>query len=418
MSVLVFITDTYPLGGITEQAFIKPEIEPLAAAFDRVFIMPVNSGILSGIFSAFPDQSLPANVTVSRTLLSAPSAAAKAISILHPRAIEALAADASHLPDLKALRHLMAFSAYVLHYRRKLARWIKQQHINIHDTVFYTFWFEAATAALATIPGLKIITRAHGHDIYDFKPNFVSPYWRRLSLRKIIGVKTASKSGADYIRHKFPQYAGKIATRYLGSPAPLTPNPDTNDIDTPLVLLNCSRLAEGKGVELQIELIKEWARRNPSRLIHWLCIGGGPLEWKIRDSTNNLPANLTVEMTGPMNNENVHKLLSTRHIDASLLLSESEGGVPVSMAESLSYGIPIITTSVGDLSEVTLKSGGLLLSGNLTTDEFCSKMNVFIPRLPLLRSYAVEFWRQHLNASPLRESWTKELASHIKSEQE
>jgi glycosyltransferase, family 1 len=142
------------------------------------------------------------------------------------------------------------------------------------------------------------------------------------------------------------------------------------------------------------------------------------LEWKIRDSTNNLPANLTVEMTGPMNNENVHKLLSTRHIDASLLLSESEGGVPVSMAESLSYGIPIITTSVGDLSEVTLKSGGLLLSGNLTTDEFCSKMNVFIPRLPLLRSYAVEFWRQHLDATPLRESWTKELASHIKPEQE
>lgn len=412
MSVLVFITDTYPLGGITEQAFIKPEIEPLAAAFDRVFIMPVNSGILSGIFSAFPDQSLPANVTVSRTLLSAPSAAAKAISILHPRAIEALAADASHLPDLKALRHLMAFSAYVLHYRRKLARWIKQQHINIHDTVFYTFWFEAATAALATIPGLKIITRAHGHDMYDFKPNFISPYWRRLSLRKIIGVRTASKSGADYIRHKFPQYAAKIAPRFLGSPAPLASNPDANDIDAPLVLLNCSRLAEGKGVELQIELIKEWARRNPSRLIHWLCIGGGPLEWKIRDSTNNLPANLTVEMTGPMNNENVHKLLSTRHIDASLLLSESEG-LPIAMVEALSYGIPIITTPAGGLSEITAQSDGLLLSAHPTPEEFCTKMSDFIPRLPLLRNRASEFWRQHFNADSLRKSWAKELASLI-----
>lgn len=412
MSVLVFITDTYPLGGITEQAFIKPEIEPLAAAFDRVFIMPVNSGILSGIFSAFPDQSLPANVTVSRTLLSAPSAAAKAISILHPRAIEALAADASHLPELKALRHLMAFSAYVLHYRRKLARWIKQQHINIHDTVFYTFWFEAATAALATIPGLKIITRAHGHDIYDFKPNFISPYWRRLSLRKIIGVRTASKSGADYIRHKFPQYAAKIASRFLGSPAPLTPNPDAKSTDAPLVLLNCSRLAEGKGVELQIELIKEWARRNPSRLIHWLCIGGGPLEWKIRDSTNNLPANLTVEITGPMNNENVHKLLSTRHIDASLLLSESEG-LPIAMVEALSYGIPIITTPAGGLSEITAQSDGLLLSTRLTPEEFCTKMDDFIPRLPLLRNRASEFWSQHFNADSLRKSWAKELASLI-----
>lgn len=412
MSVLVFITDTYPLGGITEQAFIKPEIEPLAAAFDRVFIMPVNSGILSGIFSAFPDQSLPANVTVSRTLLSAPSAAAKAISLLHPRAIEALAADASHLPDLKALRHLMAFSAYVLHYRRKLARWIKQQHINIHDTVFYTFWFEAATAALATIPGLKIITRAHGHDIYDFKPNFISPYWRRLSLRKIIGVRTASKSGADYIRHKFPQYAAKIASRFLGSPAPLASNPDANDIDAPLVLLNCSRLAEGKGVELQIELIKEWARRNPSRLIHWLCIGGGPLEWKIRDSTNNLPANLTVEMTGPMNNENVHKLLSTRHIDASLLLSESEG-LPIAMVEALSYGIPIITTPAGGLSEITAQSDGLLLSARLTPEEFCTKMDDFIPRLPLLRNRASVFWSQHFNADSLRKTWAKELASLI-----
>lgn len=412
MSVLVFITDTYPLGGITEQAFIKPEIEPLAAAFDRVFIMPVNSGILSGIFSAFPDQSLPANVTVSRTLLSAPSAAAKAISILHPRTIGALAADASHLPHLKALRHLMAFSAYVFHYRRKLARWIKQQHINIHDTVFYTFWFEAATAALATIPGLKIITRAHGHDIYDFKPNLISPYWRRLSLRKIIGVRTASKSGADYIRHKFPKYAGKIATRYLGSPAPLTSNPDANDIDVPLVLLNCSRLAEGKGVELQIELIKEWARRNPGQRIHWLCIGSGPLEEKIKSIIATLPHNLTTEMTGWMNNEDVHRLLGERHIDASLLLSESEG-LPIAMVEALSYGIPIITTPAGGLSEITAQSDGLLLSARPTPEEFCTKMNDFIPRLPLLRNRASEFWSQHFNADSLRKSWAKELASLI-----
>lgn len=412
MSVLVLITDSYPLGGITEQAFIKPELRPLAARFDRVFIMPVNTEVLSASSSAFPEQPLPANVTVSRALLSRPSVAAKAVSMLRPRAVCALAADAGQLPNLRALRHLMAFSAYVHHYRRKLLRWIKENRIDLSDTLFYTFWFEAATAALATIPGLKIITRAHGHDIYNLTPDFISPYWRRLSLGRIRGVRTASETGADYLRKHFPGYAGKIECRYLGSPPPLSPNPPATSADTPLVLLSCSRLAAGKGLELQISLIKEWARRNPSRRIHWLCIGSGPLEEKIKSLIAVLPPNLTAEMTGWMNNEDVHRLLSGRHIDASLLLSESEG-LPIAMVEALSYGIPIITTPVGGLSEITAQSGGLLLDVNPSAEKFCSEMDRFVAGLQPRRQKAREFWNNNFDADALRKDWADELASEL-----
>lgn len=412
MSVLVFITDAYPLGGITEQAFIKPEIEPLASVFDRVILMPVNTNLLATESKAMKPQSLPANVTVSHTLLSRPSAMNKASSIFHPNNLGALMADARHLPGLSALRHLMAFSAYVLHYRRKLLRWIKENRIDPGDTLFYTFWFEAATAALATIPGLKIVTRAHGHDIYNLTPDFISPYWRRLSLDRILGVRTASETGADYLRKHFPGYAGKIECRYLGSPTPLSPNPPAASADTPLVLLSCSRLAEGKGVELQISLIKEWARRNPARRIHWLCIGSGPLEETIKSLTSNLPPNLTTEMTGWMSNEDVHRLLSGRHIDVSLLLSESEG-LPIAMVEALSYGIPIITTPVGGLSEITAQSGGLLLDDNPSAEKFCSEMDRFVAGLQPRRQKAREFWSNNFDADALRKDWAHELASEL-----
>lgn len=412
MSVLVLITDAYPLGGITEQAFIKPEIEPLAAVFHRVILMPVNTNLLTSGTNTIPKQQLPPNVTVSHALLSKPSAFGKACSVLHYRSITALATDMRKLPNLASLRHLMAFSAYTLHYRRKLMGWLKQNAINPDDTLFYTFWFEAATAALSTIPGLKIVSRAHGHDIYSFRPNFISPYWRRLSLNRLISLHPASEAGANYLRQAYPTYTFKIDKRFLGSPQPLAQNPVPQASDCPLVLLSCSRLAEGKGVELQIELIKEWARRNPPLHIHWLCIGGGPLEEKIKASTADLPSNLTAEMTGPIDNESVHKLLRTHHIDASLLLSESEG-LPIAMVEALSYGIPIITTPVGELAEMTTLSGGLLLSEHPTSEVFCTKMDEFLLKLASTRGNAEEYWRRNFDAALLRKTWARELSSLI-----
>ena len=39
-STLIYITSTFPFGGITEQSFIMPELEPLAKEFDRVILVP------------------------------------------------------------------------------------------------------------------------------------------------------------------------------------------------------------------------------------------------------------------------------------------------------------------------------------------------------------------------------------------
>ncbi len=59
MATALLITESYPLGGLTEEAFVLPEIKALGEVFDKVVVAPVTR---RGVAAA---DSMPANVIIA-----------------------------------------------------------------------------------------------------------------------------------------------------------------------------------------------------------------------------------------------------------------------------------------------------------------------------------------------------------------
>lgn len=399
-ATLVIFTESYPLGGTTEPAFIGPEIDALASEFDRIIIAPV---IESG-----PAIALPHNVELDSSLLTRPSAAAKAAAILRSATWRHLAADRKFIHSTRQTAGALAFTAYALHYRKLISRLISRHSLDLTHTLFYSFWFDYHTAALAGIRGARFITRAHGYDIYDSENPFLSHSWRQLALAKMERCFPVSDNGSDYIRTDYPDHAAKIHTRRLGTAAPLGVNPPAGS-DKEFTLMSIARVAPEKRVGLLCRCICHWASAHPERRLRWMHVGDGPLMDSLRREAAKAPSNLTIELAGALPNAEVHRLLATRHVDATALLSRSEG-LGLAACESLAYGVPVVATTVGGLPEVVDDGRtGVLLSPHPTPEEFARRLEEAMPRMKQMRPECIRQWAERFDSRPLRHRFAREI---------
>ncbi|MDE6118391.1 MAG: glycosyltransferase [Muribaculaceae bacterium] len=407
MSTLVLLTESYPLGGLTEPSFIGPEIDALAAEFDRVIIAPVlNRG---------PLLPLPPNVTADRSFLSRrPSSTDKGISLLWPDTWRHIWADSSFIHSPRQALAALAFSAYARHYRRQIHKLITHHSLDLANTLFYSFWFDYHTAALAGINGAKFITRAHGYDIYDSENPFLSHSWRQAALARMEACFPVSDHGTDYIRTDYPEYAEKVHTRHLGTahPAGINPPPSPAAGDSAFTLMSIARVAPEKRVDLLCRCLCHWAGTHPSRQVRWIHVGDGPLMDALRREVAKAPANLTTELTGALPNAEVHRLLATRHVDITAMLSRSEG-LGLAACESLSYGVPVIATAVGGLPETIDVRTGVLLSPDPTPEEFARRLDEAMPSLTQMRPDARIRWAENFDASRLRREFANEIRNML-----
>lgn len=152
------------------------------------------------------------------------------------------------------------------------------------------------------------------------------------------------------MRKLFPENASKIVVRRLGV--------TSSGIDRPLYaseavrFISVSRLSAIKRVYLNFALVKHVARLMPERRVEWLHVGdGGCMPEISRMISGEMPENLSVTLAGALPNEVVHHLYRTWHPWWTILLSEHEG-LPVTLCESASYGVPMIATAVGGVPEI------------------------------------------------------------------
>ena len=399
MKTLVLITDVFPYGSITETSFIAPEIEPLARLFGRVIIAPRMK-----LSESRDIATLPPNVEVTDALIIRKTLPNKLRAL--PRIGRPVAHDLRHTGG--DFRDVIAYSSYVDICRRDLQKFIGDNRLNLSDTLFYTFWFDFTTAALALIPGTRFLTRTHGQDLYDNR-HFISDFWRRKTLDRIIACHSVSAAGLKYLRQRFHAYTAKFGLRLLGTinTRGLNPTPHQNMT----TVLGIARLSPEKGVIRQLKSVMEFARRNPDRNLRYIHIGDGPLMTEFRQLAQETPSNLTVDIRGALHNEAVHDLLASVPFDAMLLLSHSEG-LPVSLCEAISYGIPYLATDVGGIREI-LPDGILpLLADDFVYDDFERALRSILADKSL-RSVVRRYWEERFDASLLRRQFADELASLI-----
>ena len=402
---LILITDAFPYGAVTERTFIEPELNLLADSFRRVFIIPTCE---KGPVPA--DLELPANVTVSRCWLDSPGCQHrwKALKYLFSPPLYKYATGGPRVSGLKMSARAMLMAS-------SLKKFIRDNRLDLSRTLFYCFWFDLGALALVHInrtTPLRHLVCAHGHDIYTRR----AFAFRRLSVSSASKIYAASPHGRDALRSDFPEAAEKISVRTLGSVAPSAPAAGHHSAaDRVITFLSVARVVEGKRVDLCLDMMRALAVARPQTRIEWIHVGDGPLLADLSSrTTHDIPSNLRIELLGELSNADVHRLYQTRKIDWVMLLSVSEGGLPISLVEALSYGKPIVASDYGGLEEVISDDCGLIMPLDLTREEFVRSLLPYIEsdfRYQSMAEAASLRWEEKFNAAATRRAFVNEILS-------
>lgn len=323
--------------------------------------------------------------------------------------------------DVKSLRKILGYSSEV----SRSEKWVKEYLYRfpaLQNSIFYTYWFYDHTTGIANIkalfPEISIVSRAHGFDLYEeeYAPGFI-PY-RHESMEKIDRLILISRHGQKYLNDKFPEFSNKTTVCQLGiedSGLDLQGNLPSAGFK----IVSCSHLIPLKRLPLQIDGIAEFSKKHPRLNIEWKHIGSGPLQRDLYDYAKNiLPAEVQWEFLGAKSNKDVFHLYKKWKPHVFLIVSATEG-LPVSIMEAFSCGIPAIATAVGGVSEIVNCENGILLSANPHPKEIANALTIIWQTLlnsPQMQFEAKLTWHESYNA-PINYRSFAHLLSEIDSDE-
>lgn len=238
------------------------------------------------------------------------------------------------------------------------------------DTILYFYW---GLGTSFVIPFLrksgfkKIIVRFHGFDLYNERRGGYLPFRRDL-LKNIDYALPISEDGRNYLQKHYPDLKFNIKVCRLGAKKFGDSFPSTDGI---LRIVTASNVIPLK----RLHLISQ-ALQLLSINCEWSHFGDGILLEELKRNTSKLPAGVTAIFHGRVTPEEVQNYYLKNPVDLFLNVSSTEG-VPVSIMEAFSAGIPVYATHVGGTSEIVNSSNGKLLDKNLTPELLAKELVSF-----------------------------------------
>lgn len=273
------------------------------------------------------------------------------------------------------------------------------------DTVFlYSYWFGdlALTALLfkkmINAKSIYTLSRAHGYDLYANRNRAgIAPFTGYL-LEKINHVYPCSDNGTAYLTSSYREYAEKISTSYLGTK---DHGVSRARLDGAFTIATCSSISAIKRVILLAQALKILCDSGTCNL-SWICIGDGPLLADIKEYAAKNLGDMRVRFMGRMDNAEILYMYSESPIHVFVNTSEVEG-LPVSIMEAMSFGIPAIATDVGGTKEIVDNTeNGILLSKDATARELADTILYFVNQTQeersIYRNKARKKWQQFFDA--------------------
>lgn len=227
-----------------------------------------------------------------------------------------------------------------------------------NNALFYTYWFNQAGLTLAIFKRkfskIKWVSRVHGGDYDEEQTKRPIPF-RFFALSQVNKVFPVSDYGSNYLKKYFNVDINKLSTAHLG----LDIRPQLGPIDpTRLHIVSCSSVIALKRVSLIVEILKSITSE-----VKWTHFGHGDQFEALKRSSNGLPKNVSYELKGYVPNNEFVSYLASEPISFFINVSESEG-IPVSMMEAISRGIPLIGTNVCGVPEIVNNYTGILIPIN------------------------------------------------------
>lgn len=413
---IVVFTDFYPYASVTEQVFVEPDIAALSTVFDKVYIVPLASS------GSLKDTSRWPNVIVDSTLAQSNfqhSRLLKSCFFLNPYVLFQAVKDIAATRSLRDLAASCSFNLNTVSISFQIEKLLKKHGLSPRNTLLYTFWFYNTTAAIGRLQGWSIVSRAHGYEVYESGHSgvFISPVVRRRLLERVKAVYTVSYAARDYLRQRYRGYADKIHVRMLGTERLY----EVNNLDVvkdlqETVVLSVARVVPLKRVMLNLEVMKAVATANPDKHFRWIHVGDGSGFKELKEAVaSSAISNLAIELRGSVPNDEVHRVYRDEKVSLFLLLSTNEG-LPVSICEAMSYGVPVVATDVGGNSEIVNSRNGILVDVDSSPESIAKDLTGLLrePKtLNLMREIARKTWEDRFDVKILRTDFAMELKSLI-----
>lgn len=411
--MIILFTQSYPYDFTTEYTFINPEINHLGKKFERIILVPR--------VSKRKRLPLPPNVEVNdgyADFLRRNSGPFKMIdmAVLSQCFFREIRKHPAILLYPSKILKLILFSGRVELTRQWLLDLIKTRHIELDNCILYSYWFDHTATGLAMIkqefPATKIVSRAHGYDIYE--EYYYPHYWpcRDETLNVFDMLFFASAAGKEYFCERYPKYLSKLETEHMGvEDSGFITKPSADGI---FRIVSCSHIVPVKRLHLLSDGIATAARLRPEQKFEWVHFGDGKGRKFFTESiTRNFPLNAQSRFFGYIPNHEIMQYYKNHPVDVFVNVSKTEG-IPVSIQEAISCGIPVVATSVGGNPEIVSEKNGILLSSNPKPDEIATALLKIWdnPRLATkLRAGSRQVWQTSYNADVNFSAFAERLKS-------
>lgn len=375
---LVFLTKVFPFDKGEE--FIEDEILMLSKNFKKVIVIATST--LDG---AIQTRTTPENFEIYRIKASEvkrklPMKAMRIFPFLnyndYMTDTERLAIKGS-LKKRAYLTYFAAKSNIVFEEAKKI---LNQCSISKYDKIiFYSYWFyDTALAAIKLKDYCKVnekfaVSRAHGYDIYTYRNSMNYLPLREYLLKNINKVYTCSKNGSNYLKNLCPGYEDKVEVGYLGSRDHGVKSVEEEHI---FHIVSCCHISPVKRMDLLAKSLS--TLRNSGLKLKWTHFGAGDGLGELKEYSKENLKFMEVDFAGSIKNTELMEYYQKEPVDLFINTSSSEG-LPVSIMEACSFGIPIIATDVGGTSEIVRdKETGLLLAADFKVEELGEKIKYMV----------------------------------------
>lgn len=406
------LTKCFPYG-IGEE-FIENELPAVAREFDRVILIATSVAGPAAPTRPVPENTEPHAVPAGRIRRRVPAAALKTLLVPPKGAWCPAEREAAGRSSLRRL-----FFAYLAAKGKTVARAasavLAGAGLSQYDrVVFYSYWlYDTAVAAALLRKGCgagsaRAVSRAHGYDLYPSRNPLGYLPMRPYLLKNLNAVFPCSLDGARLLRRAYPEFAGKVEPAYLGT-RDFGPGPrNTGDV---FHIVSCCHISPVKRVDLLAESL---SRLSGSGLkLKWTHFGaGGGLDELKRYAARNLGF-LECRFAGEVKNANLMAFYAQTPVDCLINTSSSEG-LPVSIMEACSFGIPALATDVGGTSEIVRDGeNGFLLRPDFSPDELAGKIRELAEapagEKAALRAAARRVWQENFCAASNYEKFARRL---------
>lgn len=275
----------------------------------------------------------------------------------------------------------------------------------------YSFWaFHPIPCQVVKLlnPSIRTTTRIHGGDLYKHSDYIGQMHiwpWRQKALKSYDSILSVSKEGAEYLKRTHA--LNNVFTVYLGSRCPPETRQDCTQIDRSL-FVSVANIIPSKRLDMIAEII-----RSLECPITWHHFGSA----RTADYDDELKTRIDGLLAGTEHSVIWHGQKTTADIfnfylksSPGLFISTSETeGIPVSVMEAMSCGIPILTTDAGGSHEL-VTNNGLCLSIDFDiaeAREWIMKNLENTENVTFMAEQSMHLWAERFHFDKNQETWMK-----------